>query len=339
MKILVTGGTGFLGSHFMNELCKRVDAAHVRVLNLVDTPVLERLGVEVLVGTVTSRSDVERAMDGVTHVYHLAGFVSRRPEDAHLMFAVHVDGTREVCRAAAEAGVKRIVMSSTSGTIAISERDDEWPDESSPPPMALIARWPYYSSKYYQEAAARQFCGDKVELVMVNPSLLLGPGDERIGSTREVLSFLSGDVRVVPQGGLNFVDARDVAAIIPVAMEKGRPGERYLLGGHNLTFAEYFDRMERLAKEYSPRIKLKGNWPHRLARAQAAIYKALDRTPPIEPAAVEQAKYFWYFDGKKAREELGFSPREASATIWDTIQYVREHHLGNGAFAKQVRAG
>jgi dihydroflavonol-4-reductase len=339
VKILVTGGTGFLGCHFMNELCRRVDGSQIRVLSLFDTPALQAHGVEVLVGTVTSPADVARAMEGITHVYHLAGFVSRRPEDAHLMFDVHVNGTRVVCQAAAAAGVKRLVMSSTSGTIAISEREDEWPDESSPAPLHLITRWGYYASKYYQEAVARQFCGDRVELVMVNPSLLLGPGDERLGSTREVLSFLAGDVRVVPAGGLNFVDARDVAAIIPVAMEKGRPGERYLLGGHNLTFAEYFDRMERLAKEYSPRIKLKGDWPHRLARAQAAICKALDRTPPIEPAAAEQAKYFWYFDGKKAREELGFSAREASATIWDTIQYVREHHLGNGAFAKQVRAG
>ena len=335
MKILVTGGTGFLGSHFMNELCKRVDVADVRVLNLVNTPALEKLGVEVMVGTVTSRADVERAMDGVTHVYHLAGYVSRRPEDAHLMFTVHVDGTRIVCQAAAQAGVKRVVMSSTSGTIAISEREDEWPDEDSPAPMSLIARWPYYSSKFYQEATARRFCGDKVELVTVNPALLLGPGDERIGSTREVLSFLSGDVRIVPPGGLNFVDARDVAAIIPVAMEKGRPGERYLLGGHNMSFAEYFDRMERLSKEYSPRVKLRGDWPWRLARAQAAVFKALGRTAPIEPTAADQAKYFWYFDGAKARQELGFTPREASATIFDTIEYVREYHLGNGAFKKK----
>jgi dihydroflavonol-4-reductase len=275
-------------------------------------------------------------MEGITHVFHLAGFVSRRPEDAHLMFDVHVSGTRTVCQAAVAAGVRRMLISSTSGTIAISEREDEWPDESTPPPMALISRWPYYASKLYQEAAARQFCCDKVELVMVNPSLLLGPGDERIGSTREVVSFLAGDVHVVPPGGINFVDARDVAAIMPVAMEKGRSGERYLLGGHNMTFAEYFDRMERLSKEYSPRFKLKGDWPWFAARAQAAIFKAIGRTPPIEPTAADQAKYFWYFDGAKARQELGFAPREASATIFDTIDYVRQHHMGNGAFKKKA---
>jgi dihydroflavonol-4-reductase len=335
MKILVTGGTGFLGSHFMNELCKREDASNIRVLNLVNTPALEQLGVEVLTGSVTSRADVERAMDGATHVYHLAGYVSRRPEDAHLMFTVHVDGTRVVCQAAVEAGVQRMVMSSTSGTIAISEREDEWPDEDSPAPMGLIARWPYYSSKYYQEATARKFCGDKVELVMVNPALLLGPGDERIGSTREVFSFLSGDVHVVPEGGINFVDARDVAAIIPVAMEKGRPGERYLLGGHNMTFVEYFDRMERLSKEYSPRIKMRSDWAWYAARAQSALFKAFGRTAPIEPAAADQARFFWYFDSAKARRDLGWSPREATSTIYDTIEYVREYHLGNGAFAKK----
>ena len=335
MKILVTGATGFLGSHFMDELCKRVDGSQIRVLSLFHTPALDAHGVEVLIGTVTSPTDMARAMEGVTHVYHLAGFVSRRPEDAHLMYQVHVDGTRVVCQAAVAAGVQRLVMSSTSGTIAISEREDEWPDESSPAPLALITRWGYYSSKYYQEATARQFCAGKVELIMVNPSLLLGPGDERIGSTREVVSFLAGDIRVVPPGGINFVDARDVAAVIPVAMEKGRPGERYLLGGHNMTFAEYFDRMERLSKQYSPRVKLKGDWPWFAARAQAALCKALGRTPPIEPAAADQAKYFWYFDGGRARQELGFAPREASATILDTIRYVREHHMGNGAFAKK----
>lgn len=335
MKILVTGGTGFLGTHFMNELCKRVNAADVRVLNLASTPSLEKLGVEVRTGSVTSQADVERAMDGITHVYHLAGYVSRRPEDAHLMFTVHVDGTRMVCQAAAQAGVKRIVMSSTSGTIAISDRDDAWPDEDSPAPIELITRWPYYSSKYYQEATARRFCGDKVELVMVNPALLLGPGDERIGSTREVLSFLSGDVHVVPHGGINFVDARDVAATIPVAMEKGRPGERYLLGGHNMTFEEYFDRMERLSKEYSPRIKVRSDWAWYAARAQAAVFKALGRTAPIEPTAADQSRFFWYFDSAKAKRELGWSPREATETIYDTIEFVREFHLGNGAFSKK----
>ena len=335
MRILVTGATGFLGSHLLGELARRGDGLPLRVFSQRRTPVLDRYGVDICTGSITRAEDVARALDGVTHIYHLAGFVSRDPDDGHRMHAVHVDGTRILCAAAAKAGVQRIVLVSTSGTVAVSERADECPDEDSPAPLSIIARWPYYASKYYQEEAARRFCGDTVELVTVNPSLLLGPGDDRVGSTREVLSFLSGDIKLVPEGGLNFVDARDVAAFLPLAMEKGQPGRRYLLGGHNMTFAEYFDRLERLSKAYSPRLKVKSDVALFAARAQDLLLRALGRTPPIEPSAVEMAKYFWYFTGDRARSELGFSPREASDTLFDTIAYVREHAMGGGVFSKK----
>jgi dihydroflavonol-4-reductase len=236
------------------------------VLAVAPAPEFSSLGVEVVVGSILNPADVARVLEGVTHVYHLAGFVSRKPADGHRMFQIHVQGTRLLCEAALQAGVKRILMVSTSGTVAVSKRADEMPDEDSPTPLELVSRWPYYSSKLYQEQTARRICADRIELVMVNPSLLLGPGDVRMGSTRDVLSFLAGDVKLVPSGGINFVDARDVAAIIPVAMDKGRPGERYLLGGHNMSFAEYFDRIERASKEYHLRLKARGRWSVLAAR-------------------------------------------------------------------------
>jgi dihydroflavonol-4-reductase len=334
MKILVTGAPGFLGSPLVEGLCQRYEPKQLRVLAVAPAPEFSSLGIEVVVGSILNPADVARVLEGVTHVYHLAGFVSRKPADGHRMFAVHVQGTRLLCEAALGAGVKRILMASTSGTIAVSKRSDEMPDEDSPTPLELIAGWPYYASKLYQERTARLICGERIELVMVNPSLLLGPGDVRMGSTRDVLSYLAGDVKVVPSGGLNFVDARDVAAIIPVAMDKGRPGERYLLGGHNMTFAEYFDRIERASKEYHPRLKAHSRWPVLAAQVQSALFKAAGRTSPIEPASVDMASYFWYFDSAKAQRELGFAPREASETIFDTIRYIRENALGKGAFAK-----
>jgi dihydroflavonol-4-reductase len=334
MKILVTGAPGFLGSPLVEGLCRQVGPQSLRVLAVAPAPEFSSLGVEVQVGSILTPADVARALDGVTHVYHLAGFVSRKPGDAHRMYQIHVHGTRLLCEAALGTGVKRILMVSTSGTIAISRRPDEMPDEDSPTPLDLVSRWGYYASKYYQEQTARRICGDRIELVTVNPSLLLGPGDVRMGSTRDVLSFLSGDVLLVPCGGINFVDARDVAAIIPVAMEKGRPGERYLLGGHNMTFAEYFDRIERVSKEYHPRVKARGRWSVRAAQAQSALFRVLGRTSPIEPASVDMATYFWYFDSAKARNELGFAPREATETFFDTIRYIRENALGQGAFTK-----
>ncbi len=335
MKTLVTGATGFLGTHLMAELGRLGKSGALRVLVQSAAPpsAWAAAGVEVVTGSVTSPTDVAKALTGVTEVYHLAGLVSRKPEDAHRMFAVHVEGTRVLCGAARAAKVRRIVMASTSGTVAVSRRADEMPDETSPAPVELIGAWPYYASKLYQEEAARRTCGGEVELVTVNPSLLLGPGDDRLSSTRDVLSFLAQDIPLTPPGGLNFVDVRDVAAVLPVAMERGRSQERYLLGGHNWTFAEFFGRLERLTKVSRPRFTIAGKWPWLAARAQAAVYRQMGRTPPVEPMSVQMAQHYWYFDSAKATGELGFAPRDATDTLFDTVAYLREHFLGRGALA------
>ena len=342
MKTLVTGGTGFLGSHLVSGLARssRGAARDVRVLVQSTPPAwLRDLGVEICPGSVMKADDVARALDGVERVYHLAGMVSHKPTDGHRMYAVHVDGTRLLCEAAVKSGTKRIVMSSTSGTIAASTRADEMPDEDSAAPLELIARWPYYTSKLYQEEAARRVCGDRVELVTVNPSLLLGPGDDRLSSTRPVLQFLSREILMIPPGGLNFVDARDVAALLPVVMDRGTSGERYLVGGYNWTFEEFFGRLERLTKVSAPKLKSRGPLPLLATRAQAALYRHWGRRVPVEPQSVEMAEHFWYFDSGKAARELGFEPRDATDTLFDTVKYIRENLLSSAAFATPARAG
>ncbi len=333
---LVTGGTGFLGTHLLHLLTWQAGAsARVRVMVQRQPPAwLRALGVEVVVGSVTSADDVKRALEGVTDVYHLAGLVSHLPADAHRMYAVHVEGTRLVCEAAARAGVRRIVMASTSGTVAISRRADDIADEETPTPIELVTRWPYYASKLYQEEAARRACGDKVELVTLNPSLLLGPGDDRLSSTRPILQFLARDIALMPAGGLNVVDARDVAALLRVAMDRGTAGARYLVGAVNWTFAELFGRLERLTKIAAPKVKLTGDLPLWASRAQAALLRQLGRRVPVEPQSVEMAQHFWYFDSGKAARELGFSPRDPADTLRDTVKYLREHLLGSDVFGR-----
>jgi dihydroflavonol-4-reductase len=329
VKILITGATGFLGQHLLRQLLASEGAAGLRVFSQSRRDSLHAAGVEVVTGSITDAAAVARAVAGVDRVYHLAGFVSRKPDDGARIYEVHVEGTRLLCEAARAAKVRRVVLASTSGTVAVSERADEKPDESSPPPLALIGRWAYYASKYYQEEAARRACGEAVELVTVNPSLLLGPGDDRLSSTRDVLQFLAGDIKICPSGGLNFVDARDVAAALPVAMERGRPGERYLLGGYNWTFTEFFNRLARQTKLPAPWLKApRGKLSVYATEVQAALYRKLGRTPPLEPKAVEMAGYFWYFDSTKARVELGFQARDAADTLHDTVTYLRQHVLG-----------
>lgn len=338
--ILVTGGTGFLGSHLLKLLAADPAVApRLRVLVHSAAPAwLRELGLTLVQGSVTSPDSLTAAVEGVAEIYHLAGLVSHLPGDAHRMYAVHVDGTRFLCEAAVKAGVRRIVMASTSGTIAVSRREDDVADEGVPTPIDLISRWPYYASKHYQEQTARRACRDKVELVTVNPSLLLGPGDDRLSSTRFIVQFIARDIALMPAGGVNLVDARDVAALLPVAMARGTAGDRYLVGAVNWSFADLFGRLERLTKVPAPKLKVKGDFQHLASRAQAALFKGLGRKVPVEPTSVEMAQYFWYFDAGKASRELGFMPRDPADTLRDTVNYVRRHLLGNGAFSTPARA-
>lgn len=330
-RTLITGATGFLGSHLIRELLRRGEGP-LRLLQTGSGPTGQPEGdVEVIRGSVINPADVAAAVSGVERIYHLAGLVSQRPTDAHRMYDVHVNGTRVLAQAAVAAGVRRVVMASTSGTIAVSRHPDAGLDESSPAPVDLIARWPYYASKLYQEQVARRTFADKVELVMLNPSLLLGPGDDRLSSTRVVMQFLGRELPLTPGGGLNFVDARDVAAVFPVAMERGRPGERYLLGGYNWTFEEFFGRLERLTKVPAPLLKSRGALPLLVTRARAAILRHWGRDPAIEPASVDMAEHYWYFESDKAARELGFAAREATETLFDTVAYLRSQFLGRGS--------
>ncbi len=333
---LVTGGTGFLGSHLVRLLAEE-GAGPLRVLSTSSPAWLEELGVETVTGSVTSPEDVRRAVEGVAEVYHLAGRVSREPEDAHLMYKLHVDGTRVLCEAAREADVKTIVVASTSGTVAVTETGDVVPDEEWPTPPDIVSRWPYYASKVYQERVALEsFAGKGRRLVLMNPSLLLGPGDERLSSTKVVLDFLARKIPTVPKGGLSFVDARDAAAAFRAAMERGTHGERYLLGAANWTFDKFFGRLERITKVPAPFISLPSKLTLAGARGLSSLYKHWKLAPPVEPTEIEMADYFWYLDASKAHADLGFSPRDPQDTLLDTVNYVRENFLGNSAFRSAV---
>ena len=217
---LVTGGTGFLGSHLVRQLVAAGER-NLRVLSTSKPAWLAELGVETVSGSITNADDVARAVEGVTEIYHLAGRVSRSNDDAHEMYALHVEGTRLLCEAARAAGAKTIVLASSSGTIAVTAEGDIVPDEDWTPPLDIVSRWPYYASKVYQERVALEhFAGGGLRLVIMNPSLLLGPGDERLSSTKLVLDFLARKIISVPHGGLSFVDVRDAAEAFRAAMAR-----------------------------------------------------------------------------------------------------------------------
>jgi dihydroflavonol-4-reductase len=331
-KILVTGGTGFLGAEIVRQL---IDAGEkdLRVMASSVPAWMKDAGVEPFVGSVTDRNSVTEAVKGVSVIFHLAGKVSRDNDDAALMNKVHVEGTRILTQAAAAAGVSTIILASSSGTIAVS-KDEEILDETYPPPVDIISQWAYYASKYYQERTAlAEFDGEGQKLVILNPTLLLGPGDERLSSTKVVLDFLGRKIPYCPSGGLNIVDARDVAAAFINSVEKGRHREKYLLGALNLTFEEFFGRLERLSGVRAPALRV----PKKLATAGSfvmeSIFRNMGRTSPVAASEVEQAEHFWYFSSAKAEDELGFSPRDPQETLNDTISYIRNNFLGRAVFS------
>ncbi|HEY7699873.1 MAG TPA: NAD-dependent epimerase/dehydratase family protein [Vicinamibacteria bacterium] len=330
-KLLVTGATGFLGTHLVERLLQK-ESSRLRILARSPSPELRERGVEMILGSILDESAMATALEGVSAVYHLAGKVSRNPDDGPELYQVHVQGTATLCRAAKKAGVERIVLASTSGTVAVTEDGKTIPDESFPPPLKLIGRWPYYTSKLYQEETARRECQGGPELVIVSPSLLLGPGDQRLSSTEDVLKLLASEIPVIPPGGVNFVDVRDAAAAFESALSRGRAGERYLLGGPNWTFETFFAKLARVGGVKGPRLKLPDRIYSFAGKAVDAFYRQWDRTPPVDRVSVEMAERFWWLDPSKAERELGFEARDPYETLYETVAYIKKEFLSQAVF-------
>jgi dihydroflavonol-4-reductase len=323
-RTLVTGATGFLGRHLVAQL--REGGAHVNALCRGNAPELTALGVEVRHGDVLDAASVRAAAEGCETLYHCAGLVSRQPEDAEELYRVHVDGTKVTLDAARVAGIKRVVLASTSGVVAVTKDPDEVRNEQAEAPMDLLARWPYYRSKLFAEKAGLDRSGPGFEVLAVNPTLLLGPGDDRGSSTGDVVKFLEKKVPFVPAGGLSFVDARDAASAMILAMERGKAGERYLVSAANLTIEAFFARLARISGVPAPRLKVPRSIT--LARLGAGLMeraaKRFTLDLPIDRISAEMSQCFWYVDAAKARDELGWVPRDPSDTLADTVRDLEQ---------------
>ena len=323
--VLVTGASGFLGKHLVQHLLEHDRNLQVRAFSRTPFPGDGDGRVDSILGDITKPGDVESALSDSDEVFHLAGVVSRAPSDPWDMYRTHVNGTRNVCEALIKHGPRRCVVATTSGTIAVS-REPIVHTEDSGYKQAVVHQWPYYLSKIYQEKQALWYCQHrKLPLVVVNPSLLLGPGDDRCSSTNDVRLFLKGQIKAVPSGGLNLIDARDAAAAIASAMRSGGVGERYLLGGDNLTFKEWIAQTARVAGVSGPRMQPS----EALARFGAAtlrrIYPLVGKTFEMDDASIRMSSLFWYCDSAKARRDLGLVTRPTEATLRDTIAYLRSN--------------
>lgn len=312
----VGGANGFLGSHLVGLLTQR---GHEVVGVSRSGGKVGELAVERV--DVLDSAAVAKSARGCEGAFLATGRVSRNRDDAEELHRLHVLGTRSALAGLSEAGVRRVVVASTSGTIAVGTDPDRVYDETAASPLEIISRWPYYRSKYYGELEALAANSSTLEVVLVNPSLLLGPGDLRESSTGDVRRFLERSIPAAPAGGMAFVDVRDAAAGLLAAFERGRPGERYLLNAKNLTVVAFLERLERITGVRAPRLPMPRQ--REIAIGMNKLFsravRAIGGEPPVDEVSVEMAQYFWYASSAKAERELGWSARDPGETLRDTV--------------------
>lgn len=324
--VLVTGGTGFLGTQLVAALvAARGSAAGIRVLARQPSLRLEQLGVQAVRGCITEPAAVARALHGVQQVFHAAGSVSHQSVGAAQLLRTHVDGTRCLLEGLRALGAgTRVVVVSSSGTSAVSRDPDEVSDEASPYRLSLVRSWPYYVAKTYQEQLALQWAA-AVDVVVVCPSLLLGPGDLRGSSTGQVERLVLGRLPVVPRhGGIALVDVRDAAQGCLLAMERGVRGERYMLSGANMTLENFGGRVAALAGRTAPRAILAPRTMRATGRLLDAVCRHLATPPPVTLQSIEMAEHTWYVNARRARVELNWRSRDPQHTLSDTVRDIQE---------------
>jgi dihydroflavonol-4-reductase len=314
---LVTGATGFIGQHVARLLVARGDHVRVAVREGAVLDGLAGLEVERATCDVLDRRSVRRAMRDVERVFHVAGRTSlRAPADE--LFRINVDGTRVVLGEALRAGVERVVHTSSVAALGPAP-EDEVVDETQVFRAARLGL-PYVNAKHEAENEALRLAAQGLDVVIVNPGHCLGPGDLHRSSTEVVRRFLRREIPAYVDGTLNVVDVEDAARGHLLADERGRPGQRYILGNRNFTLDRLFADLGRLSGVEPPAVKL----PLPAALAFARGLEALPGRPAITTDEVRTMAQRWAYRSTKARRELGWSVRHHEEALVRTIAWYRE---------------
>jgi dihydroflavonol-4-reductase len=312
---LLTGATGFIGSHLARALADRGDQLRVLTRRSSDVSALDGLEFERAIGSVTDRRAVRNALDGVTRVFHVAGRTSLRASDREVVFDTNVRGARIVFESALEAGVERLVHTSSAGAIGVAKPNGT-ADETTPFDIGHLGIT-YVNSKHEAELEALRAAVKGLDVVIVNPSFVLGPDDPTRTSMGLVRRFCLGQIPAYVAGALNVVDVRDVATGHLLADEKGETGERYILSGRNFTFDRLFADLARISGVAPPAVKL----PVRVAQAGADAASRVGLRFAGSPEEVLSASLWWTYRNTKAKRELGFVARPHEQTLEDAVAW------------------
>jgi dihydroflavonol-4-reductase len=319
-RVLVTGATGFIGSHVVRALVARGDDVRVTVRASSPLDALEGLDVERVVGDVNDRAAMRRAARGIERAFHVAGSTSLRMDGERLL-RINAEGTRTVLEACLAAGVERVVHVSSVAAIGPARRGGALDERHvRTGPLGI----PYADAKHAAEVEALRVAARGLEVVLACPGHVFGAGDDRRSSTDVVRRFLLRRIPAYVDGAICLVDVEDVAAGLLLCDERGAAGERYILGTRNYTWQRLFAELEQLSGVEGPAVRLPV--PAALALAEASV-----RAPGptlITPSEVRAAAHWWTYRSAKARRELGWQTRPHEDTVAVTVRY-HQQRLGD----------
>lgn len=340
MTTLVSGATGFVGSHVARRLAASGESVRALARPGSRRNALEGIAVEWVEGDLRDEASLDRALAGVNRVYHVAAdyrLWSRHPQE---IYDSNVTGTKNLLAAALRARVQRFVYTSTVATIAVP-RGNVLPDETNRASVdEMIGN--YKRSKLLAEQEALRAAHEGLPVVIVNPTTPVGPGDWKPTPTgRIILDFLLGRMPAYVDTGLNFVPVEDVAEGHLLAAQRGKIGERYLLGGRNMTLKELLDALARIAGLAAPTWRI----PHSVALiaacADTAYSRVTGREPRIPIEGVRIARHKMFVNDAKARKELGYQPGTVEAALERAVRWYVENGyvtLSKHAAVAQVSA-
>ncbi len=323
MLTLVTGPTGYLGFELVRELRARGRDVRGLVRSERSAARLDGLGVELARGDITDPEAVRRACDGCEVVFHMAGRVGHRAHDAGPLHEANVHGARVLLDAARAAGVRRVVFTSSVAAIGPAASPERPRDEGAwmldgddGRPDFLYAR-----SKAAGEQVALAAAEAGLDVVITNPGFVIGPGDVNRVSSWPVEEYLRGRLRFTVDGGLSYVDARDVVAGHLLAEARGVSGRRYILTNEegNLAYRDFFARVARVAGRRRRQLHLPAGTLRRMLRVGTFLHLPL----PMDDHELASAAHWWFYSGARARDELGFAVRPLDDTIRDTVDWLR----------------
>ncbi|OLC88155.1 MAG: NAD-dependent dehydratase [Acidobacteria bacterium 13_1_40CM_4_61_5] len=319
MTTLVTGAAGFLGSHVARQLLARKESVRVLLRPTSQNRAIADLPLEYATGDLRDPASLDRAMNGVRRVFHVAAdyrLWARRPKE---IYESNVTGTKNVLEAAKRAGVEQFIYTSTVATVAVDR--PQLPNEATESQLGEMVGQ-YKRSKWLAEKEALNAAKSGLPLIVVMPTTPVGPWDWKPTPTGKIiLDFLNGKMPGYVETGLNFVGVEDCAAGHLLAAEKGKIGERYLLGAENLALKQVLDELEKITGLPAPRLKI----PHGLALGAAyvetAFSRLVGREPQIPVEGVKIARHLMFVDCSRGQRELGFRPGPVAAALERAVRW------------------